>query len=363
MNVIRHNYFHDQFNSILLYNSDRIGNYYDANVWIYRNRFENIVDDPYEPESFAFNNHFFNNTIIDAHRMVSFAVGGRGSLQGPVYVYNNLMLLSKDPTGEALSGRSNSAFKVELSSDYYKNGVFAFNNSVDVSSDGTNGFGIDTLSSTINNFSHLNNAYRTLKPMVDRSSLNLINSFLDFDMNSISLGFDEPNGFPDTDPQFIDAFAEDLRLLESSPARGKSKEIVANIGFTSPLIIPAGSDLGAFQYGATDFRSAPPPVYVVPPGGEDSSFPANVDWPEDTLGGENPPSGPNWLSPPDSTPSPSPQPLRGDANNDNVVDEVDYGIWFNHYLQSTFEGPTVGDFNSDGKVDGLDFAVWRNNVN
>lgn len=51
----------------------------------------------------------------------------------------------------------------------------------------------------------------------------------------------------------------------------------------------------------------------------------------------------------------------GDANNDNNVDEADYGIWFSHYAQVVTNTYWDGDFNADGTVDGLDYVIWLTN--
>jgi hypothetical protein len=292
MNVIRNNYFHHMFNGVFLTSGYKSGNYYDANVWIYKNRFEDVMDDPYEPETWAFNNHFFNNTLINTHRMTSFAPGE--SWLGPVYIYNNFQYLSKDPTGEASNGRINSAFKVDLSSNYYANGVYAFNNSVDMSSSGTNGYGIDMLNGSVHNFTHQNNAYRLLKAGSTKSALTLTGAVLTNDMTSTAFGYVEQGGYPNTDPGFANSSNEDLRLATASQARGRSHEVAFSAGFASSPVITTGADLGAFQYGESDFRNSPLPVYVTPPGGEYSGFAANDPWPDDTEGGMNPPSGPKW---------------------------------------------------------------------
>ena len=64
-----------------------------------------------------------------------------------------------------------------------------------------------------------------------------------------------------------------------------------------------------------------------------------------------------------ATPSPSPSPSAkpGDANNNGIVDGVDYVIWLNHYKQTLTGGPSVGDFNTSGTVDGVDYVLWLNN--
>lgn len=225
--------------------------------------------------------------------MVSLAPSGSGYL-GPIYIHNNVQIVVSDPTGEAQTGRINSAFKVDLSSSFYANGVYAFNNSIDISEAGLNGYGVDFLDSTVNNFNHKNNAYIIEKTVFNKTGLVLKNSSLDYDISKGSLGFSEPHGFSNTDPQFTDYKAEDLRLKSISPARGKSQSLSFSQGFTLSMVVPAGADLGAFQYGQNDFRKAPDPVYIVPPGGEHVSFPSNVSWPVDLEGGHNPQSGPKW---------------------------------------------------------------------
>ena len=62
-----------------------------------------------------------------------------------------------------------------------------------------------------------------------------------------------------------------------------------------------------------------------------------------------------------SSPSPSPSAKPGDANNNGIVDGVDYVIWLNHYKQTLTGGPSVGDFNASGTVDGVDYVIWLNN--
>jgi hypothetical protein len=59
--------------------------------------------------------------------------------------------------------------------------------------------------------------------------------------------------------------------------------------------------------------------------------------------------------------NPTTTPLA-DANNDGLVNELDYSIWRNSYGLVTTQGVSDGDFNLDSKVDGLDYAIWRNSV-
>ena len=57
----------------------------------------------------------------------------------------------------------------------------------------------------------------------------------------------------------------------------------------------------------------------------------------------------------------TPQPLRGDANGDGVVDILDYNIWRDEFLGILTTKKS--DFNHDGIIDLLDFNIWRNAIN
>lgn len=54
--------------------------------------------------------------------------------------------------------------------------------------------------------------------------------------------------------------------------------------------------------------------------------------------------------------------ILGDANNDGIVDGLDYVIWLKNYNKST-TGSVNGDFNGNGFVDGLDYVIWLQNYN
>ena len=62
-----------------------------------------------------------------------------------------------------------------------------------------------------------------------------------------------------------------------------------------------------------------------------------------------------------STLTPTPTAVPGDANDDGLVDELDFVIWVNHYNTPTSNGRADGDFNVNGLVDGVDYVIWVNN--
>jgi len=89
---------------------------------------------------------------------------------------------------------------------------------------------------------------------------------------------------------------------------------------------------------------------------------ANMNTLEMTLNGSTPIPTSTPSPTPIPTPTPSPAPLTpGDANEDGVIDGVDYVIWLNNYNTTTSNLHTDGDFNGDGVVDGVDYVVWLNN--
>jgi beta-galactosidase len=49
--------------------------------------------------------------------------------------------------------------------------------------------------------------------------------------------------------------------------------------------------------------------------------------------------------------------LQGDFNNDDVVDDLDLGVWQDNYRS----GSTMADGDGDGDVDGRDFLIWQRN--
>lgn len=293
MNVIRYNNIHDTFNGIYMSKGSRTGNYYDSNVWVYRNRFENVIDDPFEPETYAFNNHFFHNTLINTHRMASFTPNYANML-GPVYVYGNYQMITTDPTKESVTlGRANSALKVELSKKFYINKAYFFNNTADIQAEGVNTYGYENLT-LINNLVSMNNVFKTQNRLYAETKNTVKGSTLTSNMSSNILGYNEVGSFATIDPLLSDKSQEDGRLTLDSPARGKAKEVAISLGFSSPVVVSALSDLGAYVYGENDFRSFPNPVYVAPPGGELAGSPANVDWIPDYIGGVNPLYSPIW---------------------------------------------------------------------
>ena len=264
MYFIRNNNFHDSMNGVYLSDSD-MGRWMNANVFISGNTFRNIVDDPFEPEGDSFNIHFYNNTLINTHRMASIVPAS--TCVGPIFVYGNFQQNTTDPTGEASSGRKNSAIKMDMRGGTCPNGVWVFNNTVSGNRAGTNFYAVDLISSTVSNFQLLNNVFVTERNAYS-STPSLNNAVFDYNISLKPFGYAEPHGLQ-ADP----LLSSSGTLQSNSPAWGRGTSVGINGYFASAQIVPAGSDLGAF-------RNFPSPVYVLPPGGEPASFPTNASgWP------------------------------------------------------------------------------------
>ena len=262
---IRNNWVHDSFNGFL-FTDDSAGQWMNANVFIYNNRFERIVDDPAEPEGDSFNFHVFNNTMIDTHRMVSMTAKG----VGPVFVYNNVQITNGNPTGE--STRLNSAFKLDFSTGGYVNGTYLFNNTI-VGEAAANFYAYDMLSRTISYpLTVRNNVYVTKLNAFNKTPTG---GSIDYDISKAPFGMTQPNGIV-SDP-LIQA---DGSLSNTSKAVGKSTQIVIPTYFSNSTVISSGSNLGAYQF-------VPSPVWVLPPG-YPSTIPAEINGWVETLSGFNP---------------------------------------------------------------------------
>lgn len=87
--------------------------------------------------------------------------------------------------------------------------------------------------------------------------------------------------------------------------------------------------------------------------------PGEYVWPRFVQNGVTPM--PTVIPSPSSTLSPYPTStsVPGDANEDGVVDGLDYVTWLNNY-GNTRNGTAFGDFDNSGFVDGIDYVIWLN---
>jgi hypothetical protein len=266
MYYIRNNNFHDSMNGIYISDKDP-GNWMNANIFISKNKFTNIMDDAFEPEGDSFNLHFYNNKLTNVHRM--FSAVPDAACSGPIFVYGNYQRETADPTGEAISkGRSNSAVKFDMRGGTCPRGIWFFNNTVNGNTPGTNFYGVDLLDPSVKNFTLLNNIFVTELNAYSKAPT-FTNAAFDYDISLKPFGYAEPHGIQ-ADP----LLNSDGTVTPGSPAKGKSTAVVINTYFASSTIVPAGADLGGFR------SSFPQPVYAKPSAGEPAGYPGNAaGWP------------------------------------------------------------------------------------
>lgn len=135
--------------------------------------------------------------------------------------------------------------------------------------------------------------------------------------------------------------------------------VIANTGSVNPPedVLAAPSPL------ALTINAAPTPTNTLVPTPTSTVAPTPTKTPTPTA--TKTPTPTTTQSPtPTNTPTPGPKP--GDADGDNDVDIVDFGVWLTYFQQTVAGGPEVGNFNkinnpNDTKVDLIDFALWLDN--
>lgn len=268
---IRNNYIHDVFNAFLFTDdpdeeddeyaeddSSGDGEWMNSNVFIYGNRISTVMDDAFEPEGDSFNMHFYNNTVTEAHRMVSLTT----EALGPVFIYGNYQRMFANPTHE--DTRENSMLKLDLGEGGYANGVWVFNNTV-FSPMNKLFYPLDMLSDEVSDIHMLNNVFSTKNPVVNSAPIFGTNALFDFNIARSGFGYPEKNGLK------AHPFVRfNGTLMSISPAVQRSTEIDIPDYFLLSPVVPGGTDAGAF----TTYSA---PVWVMPPGGYPTLIPANIE--------------------------------------------------------------------------------------
>lgn len=258
--VIRYNSISDVFNGIQMYAEaqNRM-----ANIEIYENTFEYILDNAIEPEVYTFNLHIYHNTFDQVASGI-LSLTGAVNAGGPIYFYGNVGYYDpSDPyTGSdyITQPRSYRAFKHEQGTDYTEDDVWIVHNSWVYRKWNT---------STDRNeyIIHKNNiGVFTLGYLMKDWQFAAWNNVFDYDLTdtdwpaSIDSGNQESHGIENDDPEFIDFANNDWRLEDTSPCKGTGTAIT---GFS--YSDAENVDMGAYD---GDNLVEGPPFYIqVPSGG------------------------------------------------------------------------------------------------
>lgn len=191
----------------------------DGNTEVYANTLINIRDNEFEPETWAWNMHYYYNKHINIHKMYSID-GVRG---GNIYLYGNTYTQTTDSWAlEEVSG----IFKYSA----YDEGAltypsYAFNNSYY-----TEASVLRKGESTNHQLKHFNNAYYFFQGK-NRFLLTEWQPGFEFDYDCINQDWpaniydhqQEKNGLKFTDAQFMDGLKGDFRLKAESPCIDAAK--------------------------------------------------------------------------------------------------------------------------------------------
>ena len=184
----------------------------DGNTEVYNNLMVNIRDNEFEPETWAWNMHYYYNRHINIHKMYSID-GVKG---GNIYIYGNTYTQTKDPWAiEEVSG----IFKYSA----YEEGpltypCYAFNNSYYTEAEV-----LRRGESTNHQLKHFNNAYHFFEGS-QRFHLKEWQPGYELDYDCINQDWppniyahqQEQHGLKHTDPMFANGLEGDFRLKKES---------------------------------------------------------------------------------------------------------------------------------------------------
>lgn len=226
----------------------------DGNTEIYGNKFFNIRDNEFEPESWAWNMHYYHNDHVNVHKLFSID----GVEGGNIYISGNTYTQSNDPwTNYQVSG----IYK-------YKGGpltspCYVFNNSYY-----TTGRVMKYGESSNHLMKHFNNAYQFFET---KDAFRVVDwqPGYEFDYDcinqqwseNIQIHHQEQNGLANTLAGFTNPEEGDFSLRTSSPVRDRGKVMYFKALDWRQPFIGAAPDIGAFEGSK---RVAAPPFRFVP---------------------------------------------------------------------------------------------------
>lgn len=228
----------------------------DGNTEIYDNYLENIRDNEFEPESWAWNMHYYNNDHVNVHKLFSID----GVEGGNIYIYGNTYTQDNDPwTNYQVSG----IYK-------YKNGpltypCYVFNNSYY-----TTARVMKYGESSNHHMRHYNNAYQFFET---KNAFRVVDwqPGYEFDYDCINQDWSEnikkhhqeQHGLSNTDPGFTDPIGGNFTLKHSSACVDAGKRMSFPEFNWKQTYEGPGPDIGAREAGkkvqGPPFRFIPSP--------------------------------------------------------------------------------------------------------
>lgn len=242
--VIRNNTVKNAFNGIRMVGSPGSKRIQNANVEIYDNYFENVRDNPIEPEVSAHNWWIHHNRIKNAHAIFSFTkVSG-----GDWFVFSNVSWFDQAPGGP--TNTSGKIFKFSRTGPYPDKKFYVFNNSW-YSRTPLIGSGQSRNLEYWNNAAYFSDVSSVTKKKYLHNSYkgnnNLSNLSIDKDLNNLG-------HLVTTKDIFLNPRDGDFRLSKSSPAIDAGR-IIELYNWRS-VFKGNAPDIGAFE--GDDMHIGPP---------------------------------------------------------------------------------------------------------
>lgn len=249
--VIRNNRIRNAYNGIRF--TSKKG--FDANVEIYNNTLNNIRDNDFEPEHYAFNMHIYHNRSHNIHKTLSVDdVAG-----GYIYYYGNTISMDADEWSKKICSGFNKIYGGEDSLTYP---LYVFNNSFF-------GYGknFNAMEKKARQLKHFNNAYVFAGP--DGWVLKYVDPTNEFDHDisnkpwaeSLVANNKETHGLV-ADVRYMNSAADDLHVKSNSPAKDAGQIMsFPELGWIQSYKDKA-PDVGAYE--GKDLVEGPPFRFRIP---------------------------------------------------------------------------------------------------
>ncbi len=252
--VIRNNKFINTFNAVRWRGTE---GGFDSNIEIYNNKISHARDNDFEPETYSYNLHIYNNFLHNIHRTLSVD----NLFGGFVYFYGNVITTDSDPWTQEVCKNVWKVYGDERNLDFP---LYIFNNSYYGCQ---NAFRVDGAIAI--KTKHFNNAYGFIldgKWILDKWDPTLE---FDYDISNkewpenMVKNNQEKHG-KIAEINFVNPEKQDLRLQKTSPGidAGKIMEF-PELGWTQSYTGQA-PDVGAYENG--NLVEGPPFRFRIPPG-------------------------------------------------------------------------------------------------
>jgi uncharacterized protein (DUF2141 family) len=210
-----------------------------------------------------------------------------------------------------------------------------------------------------------------LPPLGTGISITVTTAGLAANVNAVSLGIRHPSSFSVSAPACVGLFAGGFAVPAIATTYGTSigcgvvGSVSGNSGSVMTFVLTrTGGGAATITFDQTDTFFVHLDQTTESPGTTGTLQVGEISEATTT---SSPTATPTSTSTPTPTSTPSATGLVGDINGDGIVDIRDYGLWRQHFGETSgAAGPSratalglIGDINGDGIVDIRDYGIWR----